>query len=39
MTYLIVKALISGLIIAIVSEVSRRAPAFGVLPLPSCAPI
>lgn len=31
MSYLIIKALLSGLIIAIVSEVSRRAPAFGAL--------
>lgn len=31
MLYLVVKALLSGLIIAIVSEVSRRAPAFGAL--------
>ncbi|MDX1716938.1 MAG: DUF3147 family protein [Anderseniella sp.] len=31
MTYLIIKALLSGLIIAIVSEVSRKAPAFGAL--------
>ena len=31
MTYLIIKALLSGIIIAVVSEVSRRAPAFGAL--------
>ncbi len=31
MLYLMVKALLSGVIIAIVSEVSRRAPAFGAL--------
>lgn len=31
MLYLTVKALLSGVIIAIVSEVSRRAPAFGAL--------
>ena len=31
MTYLIVKALLSGLIIAIVSEVARRSPGFGAL--------
>lgn len=31
MGYLIFKALVSGAIIAIVSEVSRRAPAFGAL--------
>ena len=31
MIYLAVKALLSGLIIAIVSEVSRRAPALGAL--------
>jgi len=31
MIYLMFKALLSGLIIAIVSEVSRRAPAFGAL--------
>lgn len=31
MTYLIIKALLSGLIIAVVSEVSRKAPAFGAL--------
>ena len=31
MTYLIVKALLSGLIVAIVSEVARRAPGFGAL--------
>jgi hypothetical protein len=31
MSYLILKAALSGLIIAIVSEVSRRAPALGAL--------
>ena len=31
MTYLIVKALLSGLIVAIVSEVARRAPGVGAL--------
>lgn len=31
MTYLIVKALLSGFIIAIVSEVARRAPGVGAL--------
>lgn len=31
MTYLIVKALLSGLIIAIVSEVARRSPGIGAL--------
>lgn len=31
MLYLAVKALLSGIIIAVVSEVSRRAPAFGAL--------
>ena len=31
MIYLAIKALVSGLIIAIVSEVSRRAPALGAL--------
>jgi hypothetical protein len=31
MTFLIIKALLSGLIIAIVSEVSRKAPALGAL--------
>ena len=31
MTYLIVKALLSGLIVAIVSEVARRAPGLGAL--------
>lgn len=31
MTYLIVKALVSGVIIAIVSEVARRAPGLGAL--------
>ena len=31
MIYLAIKALVSGLIIAIVSEVSRRAPAVGAL--------
>lgn len=31
MTYLIVKALLSGLIIAIVSEVARRSSGFGAL--------
>lgn len=31
MTYLLVKALLSGLIIAIVSEVARRAPGLGAL--------
>jgi hypothetical protein len=31
MLYLAIKALLSGLIIAIVSEVSRRAPALGAL--------
>jgi hypothetical protein len=31
MGYLLVKALLSGLIIAIVSEVARRAPGFGAL--------
>lgn len=31
MTYLIVKALVSGLIIAIVSEVARRSPGVGAL--------
>ncbi|MGM0585474.1 MAG: DUF3147 family protein [Pseudomonadota bacterium] len=31
MTYLIVKALISGIIVAIVSEIARRSPAFGAL--------
>jgi hypothetical protein len=31
MTYLLVKALLSGLIIAIVSEVARRSPGFGAL--------
>jgi len=31
MGYLIAKALISGIIIAIVSEVAKRAPGFGAL--------
>jgi len=31
MLYLLIKALISGLIIAIVSEVARRSPGFGAL--------
>ncbi|MEK7264649.1 MAG: DUF3147 family protein [Pseudomonadota bacterium] len=31
MTYLILKALLSGLIIGIVSEVARRSPGFGAL--------
>lgn len=31
MTYLLLKAALSGLIIAMVSEVSRRAPGFGAL--------
>lgn len=31
MTYLLVKALLSGLVIAIVSEVARRAPGVGAL--------
>lgn len=31
MTYLVIKALISGLIIAIVSEVAKRSPALGAL--------
>ena len=31
MTYLIVKALISGVIVAVVSEIARRSPAFGAL--------
>ena len=31
MSYLIIKALLSGVIIAVVSEVSRRAPALGAL--------
>ena len=31
MTYLVVKALISGLIIAIVSEVAKRSPGIGAL--------
>jgi uncharacterized membrane protein (GlpM family) len=31
MTYLVIKAVVSGLIIAIVSEVSRKAPALGAL--------
>ena len=31
MSYLVIKALLSGVIIAIVSEVSRRAPALGAL--------
>ena len=31
MTYLIVKALLSGLIIAVVSETARRAPGLGAL--------
>lgn len=31
MTYFIVKCLLSGLIVAIVSEVARRSPAFGAL--------
>lgn len=31
MTYLIVKAALSGIIIAIVSEVARRSPGFGAL--------
>ena len=31
MTYLLVKALVSGVIIAIVSEVARRAPGLGAL--------
>lgn len=31
MTYLIVKALISGLMIALVSEIARRSPGFGAL--------
>ena len=31
MTYLLVKAALSGIIIAIVSEVARRSPAFGAL--------
>jgi hypothetical protein len=30
-TYLLVKALLSGLIIALVSEVARRSPGFGAL--------
>ncbi|MCB1473459.1 MAG: DUF3147 family protein [Rhodobiaceae bacterium] len=31
MTYLIVKAIVSGFIIAVVSEVARRSPGFGAL--------
>lgn len=31
MTYLIFKALVSGVIIAVVSEVARRSPGFGAL--------
>ncbi len=31
MLYLVVKALLSGLVIAIVSEVAKRSPAFGAL--------
>lgn len=31
MVYLIVKALLSGIIIAVVSEVARRSPGFGAL--------
>ncbi len=31
MTYFILKALISGLIVAAVSEIARRSPAFGAL--------
>lgn len=31
MTYIVIKALISGIIIAIVSEVSKRNPGFGAL--------
>lgn len=31
MTYLIIKACLSGIIIAIVSEVARRSPGFGAL--------
>jgi len=31
MTYLIIKALLSGLVIAIVSEVARRSPGIGAL--------
>jgi hypothetical protein len=31
MSYLVIKALLSGIIIAVVSEVSRRAPALGAL--------
>jgi hypothetical protein len=31
MLYLVIKALVSGAIIAIVSEVSKRSPAFGAL--------
>ncbi len=31
MTYLVIKALISGIIIAIVSEVAKRSPALGAL--------
>jgi hypothetical protein len=31
MTYLLVKALVSGLIVAIVSEVARRSPGIGAL--------
>lgn len=31
MTYLVIKALLSGFVIAIVSEVAKRSPAFGAL--------
>ncbi|GEO82249.1 DUF3147 family protein [Pararhodospirillum oryzae] len=31
MTYLILKALVSGVIVAVVSEIARRSPAFGAL--------
>ena len=31
MSYLVIKALLSGIIVAVVSEVSRRAPALGAL--------